>query len=317
MNARELQKIAPAVAPLPYGLEEEIDLVEYLVAIFRNKYWILLFALLCAGAGFGWSKTATPRYESSVQLALQQPDDPGGIAPDNRRAPEVFTLMEHGFVMRPTSENYRHIVMAQMRSRIFTHHFILTQNLLPHLFPEQWDVERQTWMEGFKPDMEKAYNIFNEYIRAVVHNPENDLLRLYIRFRDPKIAAEWANAHVKLFNDFIRDKAIQESQRKREFLMQHLRETSVVEVEKSIYRMIEAEMAVEMLARARDNYVLEVLDDAVPATRHFTPKVKRMVVFGFVAGFGLGIGAAIGSVLVRKIRRAMQAYRARTENAAA
>ncbi len=314
--SNELQKIDPASAPLPYGLEEEIDLIEYLVAVFRNKYWILLFAFVCGGAGFGLAKILPHRYESSVQLALREPENPGGVAPDNRRAPEVLTLMEHGFVMNPVSENYRHIIMAQMRSRVFTNHFILTHDVLPRLFAQQWDERKQEWIDGYKPDLSEAYKIFNENIRSVVHNPENDLIRLYIYWRDARVAAEWANAYIKSFNDFMRDRAIQESRRKRDFLMQQLRKTSVVEVEKSIYRMIEAETAVEMLAQSRENFVLEVLDDAVPADYPYSPSKRRMAAFGFFAGFGLGLGTAIGSVLVRKIRYAMQAYRARTEELA-
>jgi capsular polysaccharide biosynthesis protein len=309
----EPRKIEPTPAPLPYGLEEEIDLIEYLAALFRNKYWILLFALLCAGAGFGLAKITPKRYESSVQMSLRQPDSPGGVTPDNRRAPEVLTLMEHGFVMDSVGKNYRDIIMAQMRSRIFTNHFITTQNVLPYLFVKQWNAEKQEWMDGFKPNLNEAYEIFDEAVRSITHNPENDLLRLIIRWRDPRIAAEWANAYVESFNNFLRDQAIQENRRKRDFLIQQLRETSVVELEKSIYRMIEGETAAEMHARARKEYVLQVLDDAVPAAKPFSPSTTSNIALGFFAGFGMGIGAAIGSVLVRKIRRAMQAYRARTE----
>ncbi|MDG4594375.1 MAG: Wzz/FepE/Etk N-terminal domain-containing protein [Candidatus Contendobacter sp.] len=309
----EVKKIEPATAPLPYGLEEEIELVEYLASLFRNKYWILLFAVLCAGAGFGLAKVIPKRYEAGVQLSLRQPDIPGGVTPDNRRASEMLTLMEHGFVLDMAGKNYRDVVMAQMNSRNFTSHFIATQNVLPYLFAKQWNPDKQEWIGGFKPSLNEAYEIFDKSIRTVVHDPETDLIRLIIRWRDPEIAATWANAYVKAFNDFTREKDIQESRRKREFLMQELRETSVVEMEKSIYRMIEAETAVEMLARSRENYVLLVLDNAVPDARHFTPSVIRMTAIGFAAGFGMGFVAAIGSVLVRKIRNAMQAYQARAK----
>lgn len=309
----ELKKIEPATAPLPYGLEDEIELVEYLASLFRNKYWILLFAVLCAGAGFSLAKITPKRYEAAVQLSLRQPDVPGGVTPDNRRAPEVLTLMEHGFVLDTAGKNYRDIVMAQMNSRNFTSHFIATQNVLPYLFTKQWNAGKQEWLGGFKPSLDEAYEIFDKSVRTVVHDPETDLIRVVIRWRDPEIAAQWANAYVKSFNDFIREKDIQESRRKREFLMQELRQTSVVEMEKSIYRMIEAETAIEMLARSRENYVLLVLDNAAPDARHFTPSVSRMAAIGFAAGFGMGIAAAIGSVLIRKIRNAIQAYRVRTE----
>jgi hypothetical protein len=300
-----------SAAPLPYGLEEEIDLIEYLVAVFRNKYWILLFAALCAGAGYGLGKFMPNRYESFVHLALREPDAPGGVAPDDRRAPEVLTLMEHGFVMGSVNENYRHIIMARLRSRIFTNHFILSHDVLPHLFAEQWDADKQQWRDGFQPDMAQAYKTFHDDVRSVSHNPENDLMAVHIRWRDARVAADWANAYVRTFNDFMRQNAIEESRRKTEFLKEELRKTTTVEMQKSIYRMIEAETAIVMLASARQNHVLEVLDDAVPAARPFSPSLKRMLLFGFFAGFGIGIGTTIGGVLVRKIRHAMQAYRLR------
>ncbi|KXX66456.1 Wzz/FepE/Etk N-terminal domain-containing protein [Marichromatium gracile] len=305
---------APAPQPLPFGLEDEIDLIEYLVTVFRNKHWIMLFALLCAIAAYGMAKTMPDRYEASVQLALRQPDDPGGISPDNRRAPEALTLMEHSFVLRTANENYRHIVMAKMRSRSFGIDFIQRHDLLPHLFAEHWDREQQQWIEGFTPDIDLAFKIFSEQVRSLVHNPENDLLRLYIRWQDPRIAAEWANDYVQAFNDYMREQTITESRRKRAFLLEQLKDTRVVEVEKSLYRMIEAETALEVLARARDNYVLQVLDAAVPPEHKFSPSVKRLTLLGLFGGFGLGIAVAIGSVLVRKIRKAMAAYREKSTN---
>jgi len=44
--------------------------------------------------------------------------------------------------------------------------------------------------------------------------------------------------------------------------------------------------------------------------------LAQELLYGAAEALGMGIGAAIGSVLVRKIRRAMQAYRARTEQPA-
>ncbi|MBK5969437.1 MULTISPECIES: Wzz/FepE/Etk N-terminal domain-containing protein [Thiorhodovibrio] len=313
-NAARQSLVASNQPALPYGLEDEIDLIEYLVAVFRNKHWILLLAFLMAGAGFGLAKVLPHRYEASVQLALRDQVNPGGVAPDERRAPQALTLVEQSFVLRNVNENYRHIVMARMRSRTFTLHFIEHRNLLPALFEKQWDAEKNAWRDDFKPDINLAVRLFREQVRTVVHNPENDLMRVYVRWSNPRLAADWANAFVHDFNDYWRERVIEESDRKRAFLLEQLRETSVVDLEKSIYRMIEAETAVEMLARARDNYVLEVLDAAVPPDYKFSPSTKRLVLMGFFGGFGLGVVGAIGSVLVRRIFKAMQAYRARTES---
>lgn len=301
---------APA---LPYGLDDEIELIEYVVAVFRVKYWILLAAFLGAVAGYGIAKALPDRYEASVQLALRDQVSPGGVAPDERRAPQALTLVEQSFVLRNVNENYRHIVMARMRSRSFSLHFIEKHQLAQAFFAEHWDAEQQAWRGDFKPDINEVVKIFREQVRSVVHNPENDLLRVYMRWHNPRLVAEWANAFVADFNDYWRQRVIDESDQKRLFLMQQLRETSVVELEKSIYRMIEAETAVEMLARARDNYVLEVLDAAVPPEYRFSPSTKKLVAFGFFGGFVLAIVGVIAWVVMRRIFRAIQAYRARGE----
>ena len=306
--------VASSPPALPYGLDDEIDLIEYLVAVFRNKHWILLLAFVMAGGGFALARSLPDRYEASVQLALRDQVNPGGVAPDERRASQALTLVEQSFVLRNVNENYRHIVMARMRSRTFTLHFIEQRNLMPALFAEHWDAEHNAWRDDFKPNINEAVRVFREQVRSVVHNPENDLIRVYMRWHDPQLVADWANAFVEDFNDYWRARAIEESDRKRAFLIQQLRYTMVVELEKSIYRMIEAETAVEMLARARDNYLLEVLDAAVPPEYKFSPSTKRLVLLGFLAGFSLGVVGAIASVLIRRIFKAIQSYRARTEH---
>jgi hypothetical protein len=62
-------------------------------------------------------------------------EDPGGVSPDDRRASEVLTLVEHGFVMGTTRDNYNEVMLARLRSRSFTMHFLDTHNLYRFFTP--------------------------------------------------------------------------------------------------------------------------------------------------------------------------------------
>lgn len=294
---------------LPYGLKDEIDLLEYIGAVLRSKYWIMLLAVISGSCVYGLTLFMPEQYEAFVKINLVEHDAPGGVTPDNRRAPEVMTLVEHGFIMGKISNNYRHVIMAKMKSRTFTIKFINDNNVLPYLFAKKWDKNLKKWTDGFKPDIEEAFKRFNSNIRFVNHNKESDLMAVRMRFGDSKIVAEWANMYVSDFNKYMRQKAIDEIYNKLDFLNKELERTNIVEMQKSIYRIIEAQTAISMLANARKDYIFEVLDPAVPPLYKSSPKRKRAAVLGFVGGVMFGISLAIGRVLFNKIKKAVDAYR--------
>jgi len=46
-----------------------------------------------------------------------------------------------------------------------------------------------------------------------VTDPKTGLVTLSITWNDPNIAAKWANGLVRMANDYLRDQAIEESER--------------------------------------------------------------------------------------------------------
>jgi uncharacterized protein involved in exopolysaccharide biosynthesis len=299
--------------PMVTAMDQEIDLLEYATAILRNKYRIVLFALVLAVLGYGLTYSMEDRYESYVHLALVEPTDPGGISPDNRRAPEVISLVEHGFVLNSPTENYQERVMAIMRSHNFTMRFIEKYDLLPLLFAKQWDSANGAWRAGFKPDLMTAFDIFRGKVCSINRNTENDLMAVRMGWSNPQKAAELANNFVAEFNLYMKEKALREADAKIDFLREQLQRTDLVEMRKSYYRLIEAQMVIKMLATSRDEYVLEVLDPALPANRRSAPAKKRIVILAFGAGIMLGLVTVIGRVVFGKLAESLRDYRRQTE----
>ena len=294
---------------LPYGLDDEIDLLEYLAAILRFKYWIVLFGILGGVLGYGLSYLMPVLYESFNRLVLVEHGDPGGVSPDNRRAPEVMTLVEHGFVIEQTREHFRDYVVTNLKSRTFTTRFMREENVLPHLFEENWDPELKKWKNGFKPDINVAFDMFDKGIRFVNVNEETGIMAVRMRWKNPVITAQWANRYVKLFNQHMRQKVIEDVQKKMAYLHKRLEKALSVEIQKAIYRLIEAQTAVDMLAQAKDDYALEVIDPAVPAYMKYSPQRKRLAILSFGGGIILGFLIAVGRVMLIKVRTGLQAYR--------
>jgi len=144
----------------------------------------------------------------------------------------------------------------------------------------------------------EAIKWFGERIRVIEHNPETDILTIRMRWTDPELARDWANQYVAAFNDHVRADVLTEVARKQLFLRDELGRSDIVETEKSIYRMIEAQTAIAMLANSRDEYALEVIDPAIMPFDRITPAPKRLAIFGTVSGGMLVCFFLIGRVLL-------------------
>jgi hypothetical protein len=97
--------------------------------VVRARWLLLAGTLLGAGLASWLALTTASSYVATAKVSVVDIEDPGGVSPDDRRASEVLTLVEHGFVMGTTRDNYNEVMLARLRSRSFTMHFLDTHNL--------------------------------------------------------------------------------------------------------------------------------------------------------------------------------------------
>lgn len=287
----------PSAATSPAILE--IDLWPYLRALLRAWKAIVAFSALVALAIAFWAASKPYLYESIARVSILDIEDPGGVSPDDRRAPEVLTLVEHGFVMGTTRDNYKDVILARLQSRHFTMRFLDEYNVYRHFYPEQWLHAEQRWADGFAPDRGETFTRFRDEVRSIDRDEETDIVSVSMVWPDAAVARDWANAYVASFNAYVREKTMEEVRSKQAYLEQELRRSDVLELQQSIYRLIEAQTAIAMLASAREEYVLEIIDPAALPYRSLTLSRKKQVVLGAIAGVLLATFVVLASVLVR------------------
>ena len=123
-----------------------------------------------------------------------------------------------------------------------------------------------------------------------------------VDWKDPEVAAAWANGLVALANDLLRTKAIADSNRNIEYLNKQIAATSVVEMQRVLYGLIQNEMQTLMLANARVDYAFTVVDPAVVPEARSKPNRKLIVATGIAIGFALGALFVFGRDTVRRYR---------------
>jgi len=292
-----------------------LDLLPFAIGLLRAR-WLLLAGSVAMAGFAAWLAFNSPYlYEAGTKISVVDIEDPGGVSPDDRRASEVLTLVEHGFVMGTTRDNYQEVMLARLRSRSFTMHFLDTHNLYRFFYPEQWSEATRSWRDGFAPDRGESFTRFRDEVRMISVDEETDIVTVAMRWPEPTLPRDWANAYVATFNEYMRDRTKQEVQRKQAYLEMRLRESDVVEIRKSIYRLIEAQTAIMMLANARDEYVLEVIDPAARPYRSVTMSRKRKILIGAVVGFLLTSSAVLAWVLLRGLVEQLLSLRAALKSA--
>jgi uncharacterized protein involved in exopolysaccharide biosynthesis len=291
------------------GAAMDLDLMPYVNALIDARWWVLAAALAAALLTAIWAYSKPYMYLSSAKVSVVDIEDPGGVSPDDRRASEVLTLVEHGFVMGTTHDNYNDVILARLRSRDFVMRFLDDHNVYRHFYPAQWLAAEGAWAEGFSPDRGAVLTRFRDEVRSVEVDEETDIVSVSMTWPDAAIARDWANLYVASFNEFMRERTMRDVRRKQAYLQQELRSSEVLEIQQSIYRLIEAQTAIAMLASAREEYVLEIIDPAALPYRSFNLSRKKKVIVGAIAGTLLATFSVFAWVLLAGMLGAIRAYR--------
>ena len=184
-----------------------------------------------------------------------------------------------------------------LRSRSFTQEILQKYDLLKELFREDWDAERGRWRVSPTeiPTVADGVDRFDRRVRTISEDARTGVVTLAIEWYDPELAAEWGNLLVREVNERLRQRVISEAQSSIDFLNAELQKTSIVELQRAIYSIVEAQVNKIMIANVRPEYAFRVLDPAIPPDPddHVRPQRPLIAALGFLLGAGLGILVAL------------------------
>jgi capsular polysaccharide biosynthesis protein len=142
------------------------------------------------------------------------------------------------------------------------------------------------------PTLWKANLLFKTKIRGVATDTKTGLVTVSITWTDAKVAAQWANALVRLANDYLRTQAIDEGERNIAYLTDQAPKMDVLGVKQAMFSILQDEINKVMLARGNVDYALKVVDPAFAPEMTASP--KRWV-WLFV---GMGVSFVLASFYV-------------------
>jgi uncharacterized protein involved in exopolysaccharide biosynthesis len=261
-----------------------------------RRDWRIVIALAVLGGVLALIRdlVTPPTYRSVVIVAVVN----GNTGISEGGAGNLGALASLAGVSLSSAESKRAEYLAVLQSRRLLTKFIRMENLAPILFSSQWDSISNRWRTSRwrRPPIEfDVEEFFRNDVLTVFDDKKTGLISVRIEWRDPVLAANWANGVVALLNEDMKRIAVDEGRKSIDYLNQELAKTTVSEIRQSISRLLESRLNKIMVANTQDEYALRTVDPALPAdpTRPTKPRRLLDVIAGTILGFSVGSAAAI------------------------
>jgi uncharacterized protein involved in exopolysaccharide biosynthesis len=273
------------------------QLLALLKARKRITIWTALCLALLAGA---WQLVSPKEYKSAVLVSIVSDDRGrlGGLSSIvSQLGPLASLAGAAGLGMSQKAEP-----LAVLKSHFLAQQFIVENNIIETFYtPKVW---RQRVLQSLglrkKPTLWKATKYFDENIVRVTQDSKTGLITLSVTWRDPQLAATWANGLIQMANKQLRDKAITESQKHIDYLTDQATKTTLVELRTAVSALIENEVKQSMLAKGNEQFALAIIDPAVAPEEPSSPGFFISLLGGALAGFALSCFGIYVSASLRK-----------------
>jgi len=276
-------------------ISNEPVLLPVLRLIWRSRFFIVAVTALFV-LGFGTYAFLTPKiYKAETVLSPVKDDEKGGGL--SQMLDKVGGLAALAGAFQPGKQSDEAIFM--LRSRALGEEFIRAEGLLEVIYADKWDANAKAWKvsdSGRVPTIQDAYRVFNTKIREVSVDQKSGLVTLTIRWKDPVLAQRWASKLVADVNRKMRIADITEATEILDFLDNELKQTTVVDIQQAIYRLVETQTRRKMLANVREEYSFRIIDPPIipDKDKYESPKKILLLAMGAILGFLFGVmGVAV------------------------
>lgn len=279
----------PVYMPYQPGQDDSIDLVQLVGVLWSRKWLIAGSTLLFAAAGAAYALMATPVYRAEVVLAVNQSEQRPNISAS---LGGLASLAGINLGSSPDGTE----AIATLRSRAFVEEFIEEYALLPVLFADEWDAENGRWINDYPeewPDIRTGVKFFTEQVRSISEDSTTGLVTLAIDWTDPELAAQWAGILLERINERLRERDLENSERRLAYLNQQLEKASLVELRQAISRLIESEIQSITLAQAELEYAFKVIDPPRVPKEPVSPRRALILLLSIFVGAAVGFFVAL------------------------
>jgi len=270
-------------------MEDEIHLADILITLLKHKFLIIGMVLLAGIAAviFTVGRQRTYRSEATIEpttqnVKIQQAFSMGG---SNLSAisDEQFTLGGSGS---------QSSIFSELNSRRLAARVIKTNKLMPTLFPEQWDHEKNRWKSDVpQPSLQDGIKAIRNLLQVETPRKSKNIISVAIIDKDPKMAKRLVDYYLAALSESMRAQVLRDTRENIRFLKEQLTKTRDPLVVEKIYALLASKVERETFAMAQKYFGFRILDPPIaPDTNKGTSTHrKRDCLLAVVVAFFLAV----------------------------
>lgn len=295
---------------------DEINLLEYIYALVKNKWLILGATVLGLAGGYGAAKVKGPTWVAEVVIAPKEAE--------SQKTPNLSSLGAFGGLVASQLSMGGNASLDKidilLNSRDFNARLIEKYNLLPDLYrykwpkvyAKEWDSTANGWKKSFRKPERLGMGSFlkGTFLKQTT---KDNLMTIQISSRDSALSLNISNYYIAFLNDDIKTTVQRDAKENVEYLERQLITIADPLLREKIQALIADEIEKTMVVSKEAFRVV----DPVYLEEKFKEKQLYPMVFGagmfFVVVVLIVLGHAFGTankteedrLLIMKIRNAL------------
>jgi len=284
------------------GYDDEIDLFELFQTVWSGK-WLIILGSILAAALSAWISLQLPNvYIVEIKIAAVEDDQNSQM---NGLVAQYGGLASLAGIPIPGGGGGQtDLLLEILQSRSFLSKFVAETNIGPRLVamkqfdpisgketmdPTLFDEASGQWVREVvlpqlpEPSEQEYYEAFTDAL-TVNKDKTSPLIIIAFEHQSPKLGYDILRQLVKRIDDFARARDKTKSEQSIQYLEQKLSQTRLVDVEKVLYQMIEAQTKTLMLAEVNQDYAFQVIDAPIVPEKRSKPNRALIVVLSTLVG---------------------------------
>ncbi|HEH9416910.1 TPA: lipopolysaccharide biosynthesis protein [Aeromonas sobria] len=304
----QVKEYPPLTLAMNGGKEDEIDLRELFVALWRGKWWIVASALVGVVIAVIFALSLPNIYRSEALLAPSSEQQGGGLAAMAAQFGGLASLA--GVNLSGAGGPDKTAIAVEIgKSRQFLSQFIRLHQLEVPLMAvtkadkvtgewvideDVYDVASKKWVREIPPGKSveptdwELVKAFRE-LSSINKDSKSGLVTVAVEYYSPESTKQWVDWFVADLNEAMKLRDQADATRNIAYLKAQLEKTPVADMQKVFYQLIEDQTKTLMLTEVNQEYVFKTLDPAVVAEEKAKPKRALIAVLGTLLGGMLGV----------------------------
>ena len=259
------------------NIENEITFSHLVTFLSKNFISIFIITLLISILSVLYAYSLPKVYQSTVKVISV-------LEGENQKLSATASLASKfgiGGLFGGESGVEKTIANELLRSRGFYAALVKERNLIQLLFESD---EKEM-------SVNDAVTLFIEDNLQVEKDVVTGVITLSVNAGSPVLAKSLVDSIIDRANETLKKNAIHSAQENIVYLNNELLKNKIVELNASIYRLIEVQIQKAMMANTRKEYAFKIIDPAIVSDEdnHIEPNKKRLVLSGILVGIFLGL----------------------------